>query len=115
LPVSGCVLSTPFLARRTWMRPLSSSIMFQVNSQSSLPGARGGRRSGLRSRRGGRTENAYGRHPGDGRPLSGSGIPALADVLFAERCPDSYDRRASSVAGTSTPRVRVRCRRGGVP
>src|SRR5262245_40338531 len=26
----------PCLARRTWMRPLSSSIMFQVNSQSSL-------------------------------------------------------------------------------
>jgi hypothetical protein len=36
LTVSGCVLSTPFLARRTWMRPLSSSIVFQVNSQSSL-------------------------------------------------------------------------------
>ena len=27
-----CVLSTPFLARRTWMRPLSSSIIFQVNA-----------------------------------------------------------------------------------
>src|SRR6516164_1295588 len=36
LPVSGCVLSTPFLARRTWMRPLSSSIIFQVNSHGSL-------------------------------------------------------------------------------
>jgi hypothetical protein len=36
LPVSGCVLSTPFLARRTWIRPLLSSIMFQVNSHSSL-------------------------------------------------------------------------------
>src|SRR6266480_2233356 len=36
LPVSGCVLSTPFLARRTWMRPPSSSIIFQVNLQSSL-------------------------------------------------------------------------------
>jgi uncharacterized protein (DUF1330 family) len=33
---SVCVLSTPFLARLTWMRPLSSSIIFQVNSQSSL-------------------------------------------------------------------------------
>jgi hypothetical protein len=102
LPVSGCCCRchawpVAHVCGRYQARSCSRSIR-----RARWHVAHGGRRSGLRSRRGGRTGNACGRHPGDGLDFLRGQILPLTQI--------GVPRSACCGASGSTTAMACRCR-----